>query len=189
MYIPISRIQAASLTRSPHQEAHAPAESSVLSFSETLAAVAAAIEDQARRIRKKYGLSVQITAVSKDGSNSAESAGKGARDEVREIVIAPNILQQMSKDPVTLRKIYGYIDEYVAKDHLSADRSLIIYRDGTCTLSLSAPPPDQAGKSSGALPVNLACGAEAPPRTGCSSSPSSGRGGQTGSLNREKPIY
>ncbi|AIQ44269.1 hypothetical protein [Paenibacillus sp. FSL R5-0912] len=149
MYIPISRIQAASLTRSPHQEAHAPAESSVLSFSETLAAVAAAIEDQARRIRKKYGLSVQITAVSKDGSNSAESAGKGARDEVREIVIAPNILQQMSKDPVTLRKIYGYIDEYVAKDHLSADRSLIIYRDGTCTLSLSAPPPDQAGKSSG----------------------------------------
>lgn len=146
MYIPISRINAASLTRSPQQEAHASAEPSVLSFSETLAAVAAAIEDQARRLRKKYGLSVRITAVSKDGSKSADSAGKGVRD-VREIVIAPNILQQMSKDPVIRRKIDGYIDEYVAKDHVSAEHSLIIYRDGTCTLSFFAPS-TEAGKSS-----------------------------------------
>ena len=148
MYIPISRIHAASLTRSPYQEAHASAEPSVLSFPETLAAVAAAIEDQARRIRKKYGLSVRITAVSKDGSKSVEGSGKGIRDDKREVVIAPNILQQMSKDPVIRSRIDGYIDAYVAEDYLSADHSLIIYRDGTCARPPAAPSPDTARKSS-----------------------------------------
>jgi hypothetical protein len=148
MFIPISRINAASLTRSPHREAHVSAEQSAPSFPETLAAVAAAIEEQARRIRKKYGLSVRITMVSKDGNKSEESAGKGDREELREIVIAPNILQQMSKDSVMQKKIYGYIDEYVAEDHLAADHSLIIYRDGTCTRS-PAPSREAARKGRG----------------------------------------
>lgn len=129
MYIPVSRINPGSLTRSPHQAAKASGEQSALSFPETLAAVAAAIEDQVRRIKKKYALTVRVTAVSKDGK---ESTGRGIRDDWQEIEIAPNILQQMSKDPVMQRKVYGYLDEYVGEDH-AADYSLTIHKDGTCT--------------------------------------------------------
>lgn len=137
MYIPVSRINPASLTRSPHQTAQAASEPSALSFSETLAAVAVAIEEQARRIKKKYGLSVRISAVSKDGK---ESADKGTGDDLHEIVIAPNILQQMSKDAAMQRRVYGYLDEYTGQDPEAARHSLIIHRDGTCS-RLVAPAP------------------------------------------------
>ena len=139
MYIPVSRINPGSLTRSPHQAAKASGEPSALSFPETLAAVAAAIEDQVRRIRKKYALSVRVTAVSKDGK---ESTGRAIRDDWQEIEIAPNILQQMSKDPVMQRKVYGYLEEYTGDDH-AADYGLTIHKDGTCTRR----PSPQAGES------------------------------------------
>ncbi|WP_405105250.1 hypothetical protein MHH28_21115 [Paenibacillus sp. FSL K6-1217] len=133
MYIPISRINAASLTRSPHQSDSASGGSSPLSFPEMMAAVAAAMEDQVRRIKKKYGLAVRIMAVAKD-CGKRESTGAGDRRDRQELVIAPNILQQMSKDPVMQRKVYGYLDEYVREPYSSPGHSLIVHRDGTSTL-------------------------------------------------------
>lgn len=136
MYMPISRINAASLNRSPYHGTKASAGPAALSFPETLAAVASAIEDQAQRIRKKYGLSVRITG--------KESAGRGVPNHhPQEIVIAPNILQQMSQEPAVQRKIYGYIEEYLAEDagedHRPLSGGLIIYGDGTCSWPASVP--------------------------------------------------
>ncbi|QUL54781.1 hypothetical protein KDC22_31825 [Paenibacillus tritici] len=142
MYIPISRINAASLTRSPHQADRNMGGSSVLSFPEMMAAVAASIEDQARRIKRKYGLSVRILAVSKDGSKGNSAAASGVREDRAEIVIAPNILQQMSKDPVLQRKIYGELDAYVRDPHTMSSHSLIVHRDGTCALLPAATGPE-----------------------------------------------
>ncbi|WP_339312016.1 hypothetical protein [Paenibacillus sp. FSL M7-0896] len=140
MYIPISRINAASLTRSPQQADHTSAGSSSLSFPEMMAAVGAAIEDQARRIKARYRLSVRIMAVAKEGSKG-EKTGAGDRSDQRELIIAPNILQQMSKDPVMQRKVYGYLDEYVREPHSSPGHSLIVHRDGTSSLLPAAPRP------------------------------------------------
>lgn len=136
MVTPISRIQAASLTRTPHQAGAGAAESSVFSFPETLAAVAAATQDQVRRIRQKYGLTVRITAGSPEGSKT----GAGGHSDRPELVIAPNILQQMSKDPALQRRIYGYLDEYVREEYIPGRPGLVIHRDGTCTR-----PPAEAG--------------------------------------------
>ncbi|WNS42411.1 hypothetical protein [Paenibacillus sp. MMS20-IR301] len=146
MYIPVSRIHPASLTRAPHPEAHAAAEAPVLSFSETLAAVAAAIEDQARRIRKRYGVSVRITAAAQDSQRSKAAASSDGQPE---IVIAPNILQQMSKETQLQRRIYGYIEEYAAgragPENLGP--VLIIDKDGNCNHLLpQASAPEEAVK-------------------------------------------
>ncbi|WP_340026389.1 hypothetical protein MHI24_14995 [Paenibacillus sp. FSL K6-1096] len=152
MVIPVSRIRAASLTRAPQQASSGAAESSVFSFPETLAAVAAAIEDQARRIRQKYGLTVRITAVSPHGGNSGQTARTGPEGPgiQRELVIAPNILQQMSKDPVLQHRIYGYLDEYVRREYITGYPGLVVHRDGTCTFP-SADSLAEAGQGRGQL--------------------------------------
>lgn len=152
MVNPVSRIQAASLARTPHQAGAGAAESSVFSFPETLAAVAAAIEDQARRIRQKYGLTVRITAGSSEGGASGKTAKTGPEGTVerQELVIAPNILQQMSKDPALQRRIYGYLDEYAREEYIPGRPGLVIHRDGTCT----RPPAEavtEAGRGGGHL--------------------------------------
>lgn len=153
MVNPVSRIQAASLARTPHQAGAGAAESSVFSFPETLAAVAAAIEDQARRIRQKYGLTVRITAGSPEGSKTVA----GGHSDRPELVIAPNILQQMSKDPVLQRRVYGHLDEYVREPYIPGRPGLVIHRDGTCTRQPAEAGPEaaQGGRHLMAVPPEV----------------------------------
>lgn len=112
-------------------------------FSEALAEVNTATEDQAQKIRDKYGLTVGIATLTADEQDIAKRAAGGGLPEV---VIAPNILQQMSRNPATKRKVYGYLDNYINDGTRSleqkeqrygvkvAGRSLIIHKDGTYTV-------------------------------------------------------
>ncbi|CQR58912.1 DUF6033 family protein [Paenibacillus riograndensis] len=154
MYIPITGISGVSLTRPPQQpENHSSTPASALSFNETLAAVNAATMDQAERLKRKYGVRVRIQAVSKGGKELEHSGMSG--DE-REIIIAPNILQQMAKDPVMRNKVYGTLDPYVTQEQTSQNplqplkggkglnHSLIVHKDGSVALWSAAASPREA---------------------------------------------
>ncbi|WP_379156503.1 DUF6033 family protein [Paenibacillus sp. sgz5001063] len=146
MYNPITGIHGVSLTRPPQQqEFHPSTPVSALSFNETLAAVNAATQAQAERIKRKYGIKVRILTVSADGKESEHPGMSGGGQE---IVIAPNILQQMAKDPVVRSKMYGIIDQHIHTEKISPNpvqplsggkplrHSLIIHMDGTVTGAL-----------------------------------------------------
>ncbi|WP_019914738.1 DUF6033 family protein [Paenibacillus sp. HW567] len=158
MNIPINGINPISLTRPPQQqEIKASTEISPLSFTATLAAVTAASQAQVQRIKRRYGLNVGILSVDSD---EKEIADHSAGDSLPELVIAPNILQQMARDIVLSKKVYGYIDDFINEDpkglnHMgqkpgmkTTGRSLIIHMDGTFTVlgSSSAASPEEAGK-------------------------------------------
>ncbi|KWX71842.1 DUF6033 family protein [Paenibacillus jilunlii] len=160
MYIPITGISGVSLTRPPQQpENHSSNPASALSFNETLAAVNAATLDQAERLKRKYGVRVRIQTVSKGGKELEHSGLSGGE---REIIIAPNILQQMAKDPAMRNKVYGALDPYVTQEQTSHNplqllsggrglsHSLIVHQDGSVTLwSAAASPKDtETGKHS-----------------------------------------
>lgn len=143
MNIPINGINPISLTRPPQQqEIKASAEISPLSFTATLAAVTAASQAQVQRIKRRYGLNVSILSLESD---EKEITDLGASASLPELVIAPNILQQMSKDTVLSKKVYGYIDDFVHEEPKvpnytgqkpgmrAMGRSLIIHKDGTFT--------------------------------------------------------
>ncbi|MHA6531752.1 DUF6033 family protein [Paenibacillus sp. BAC0078] len=158
MNIPINGINPISLTRPPQQpEIKASTETSPFSFTATLAAVTAASQAQVQRIKRKYGLNVGILSV---GSDEKEITDLGASDSLPELVIAPNILQQMVKDTVLSKKVYSYIDDFVNEEpkglnHMgqklgmkAMGRSLIIHKDGTFTVygSSSAASPEDVEK-------------------------------------------
>ncbi|QQZ62434.1 hypothetical protein JI735_07520 [Paenibacillus sonchi] len=154
MYIPITGISGVSLTRPPQQpENHSSTPASALSFNETLAAVNAATLDQAERLKRKYGVKVRIQTVSKGGKELEHSGMSGGE---REIIIAPNILQQMAKDPVMRNKVYGTLDPYVTQEQTSQNplqplnggkglsHSLIVHKDGSVALWSAAASPREA---------------------------------------------
>ncbi|OKP99619.1 DUF6033 family protein [Paenibacillus sp. P46E] len=156
MYIPITGIQGVSLTRPPQQqEFHPSTPVSALSFNETLAAVNAATQDQAERIKRKYGIKVRIQTVSPDDQEPEHSGISGGQ----EMIIAPNILQQMAKDSALRNKVYGTIDQHIHTDKRSPNplqqlsggktlsHSLIIHTDGTVTVGSLWASPKGAGIS------------------------------------------
>lgn len=141
--ISIPGVQPGLITKSPRPQIKESAAAPSFGFSEALAAVNTATEDQAQKIRDTYGLTVGIAALTADEQDIAKRAAGGGLPEV---VIAPNILQQMSRNPATKRKVYGYLDNYINDDTRSleqieqrhgvkvAGRSLIIHKDGTYTV-------------------------------------------------------
>ncbi|MNC27506.1 hypothetical protein D3C75_756780 [compost metagenome] len=112
-------------------------------------------------MKRKYGVRVRIQTVS-TGEKELEHPEMSGGE--REIVIAPNILQQMAKDPAMRNKMYGIIDRYVSEEQTglvplqplsggkTLSHSLIVHKDGTVTV-WSAPP---------ILSRNLLSAAEAP---------------------------
>nr|WP_269847433.1 DUF6033 family protein [Paenibacillus sonchi] len=118
-----------------------------------MAAVNAATLDQAERLKRKYGVKVRIQTVSKGGKELEHSGMSGAE---REIIIAPNILQQMAKDPVMRNKVYGTLNPYVTQEQTSQNplqplvggkglsHSLIVHKDGSVALWSAAASPREA---------------------------------------------
>ncbi|MHA6529124.1 DUF6033 family protein [Paenibacillus sp. BAC0078] len=114
-----------------------------VAFKDTLAAASGNESNEAKVISEKYGLSVGVEAIAK---NEKDIVGRGKSGNLQDVVIAPNILQQMKTDGALREKIYGYINYYTTEDKQAFEqleqlggvnivgRSLIVHEDGTYTI-------------------------------------------------------
>ncbi|MBW4084489.1 DUF6033 family protein [Paenibacillus sp. S150] len=161
MHNPITGINGISLARSPQQqEIHSLTPAAALGFNETLAAVKAATQDQAERMKRKYRVQVRIQTVS---TEDQEIKSLGLSGGQQEIIIAPNILQQMAKDPAMQNKVYAAINPYFQEhqaglkpmeqpnDVQALTHSLIVHKDGKITV-WTAPAASAEGRETGQRP-------------------------------------
>ncbi|OMD41578.1 hypothetical protein BSK56_26715 [Paenibacillus borealis] len=156
MNISISRVQRSSIKRPPQSKIRDTAAAPSLGFSETLASVTAMTEEQAQKIRDIYDFTVSIETIPADDKDITK---RGTSGSLQEVVVAPNILHLMSKDPSIKKRVYGYIDSYIHEDLKSlaqmeelhgvtvTGHSLIIHKDGTYTVwSASVASPGEVEK-------------------------------------------
>ncbi|WP_438497805.1 DUF6033 family protein [Paenibacillus sp. IHBB 3054] len=158
MNISISRVQRSSIKRPPQSKIRDTAAAPSLGFSETLASVTAMTEEQAQKIRDIYDFTVSIETIPADDKDITK---RGTSGSLQEVVVAPNILHLMSKDPSIKKRVYGYIDSYIHEDLKSlaqmeemhgvtvTGHSLIIHKDGTYTVwsaSVASPEDVERGR-------------------------------------------
>ncbi|CQR58097.1 DUF6033 family protein [Paenibacillus riograndensis] len=116
----------------------------------------AATADTAALIAQQYGLSVGVESIPK---NEQEIVSRGSRGNLQDVVIAPDIVEQMKTDSKLAEKIKGYIDHYANVDLpafaqmdamygvTNVGSSLIIHEDGTKTVwSASVTSPEEVEK-------------------------------------------
>lgn len=115
-------------------------------------------EGMAGELSRKYGLSVGLEAIPK---SEQEIVKRGRSGTLKDVTIAPGIVDRMKGDPALRAKVEGHINDYVNIDLPSFKRmenmygvtlvasSIIIHDDGTRTVwsaSITSPEEVEKGK-------------------------------------------